>query len=140
MIAILAGRGFLGAEAPCRTFTISARVEEILNKLPRSFELENHRMAFWVLVSMNRIINGVTDPADFHSLRSRRRTSSAEPRLPDAATAPPAPGDHPGAERRPTPPPRTTSLRDARPAAPKKWETPGENAATPSSPRQIRPD
>ena len=68
MIAILAGRGSLGTEAACRAFTTPARIEEILNKLPRSFKPENHKDAFWALVSMKRIIDKVKDEADINSL------------------------------------------------------------------------
>lgn len=55
MIVILAGRSSLGTEAACRAFTDPTVIEQIHNWLQlKKIDLNDHRQAFRVLVSMKR--------------------------------------------------------------------------------------
>ena len=57
MVAILAGRSSLGTEAACLAFTDPEKVKMIQDRIaPVGGTVENHKVPFWVLVSMQRAI------------------------------------------------------------------------------------
>jgi hypothetical protein len=65
MLTIIAGRSSLGTEAASRAFTVPAKIDEIRKRLlGLGANLEDHKQAFWVLVSMKRLMDerGEPDP------------------------------------------------------------------------------
>jgi hypothetical protein len=57
MIAVIAGRSSLGTEAACRAFTDTDIIEDIRSRLKaRKIDIEEHKHAFWVMVSQQRAI------------------------------------------------------------------------------------
>jgi hypothetical protein len=70
MIAIMAGRSSLGTEAACRAFTDTVKLAEIRQRLAAiDVDLENHKQAFWLLVSMQRFLGDSREEANPESLR-----------------------------------------------------------------------
>lgn len=57
MAAIIAGRSSLGTEAACKAFTDVGVITEIRSRLAAmKIDMENHKQAFWVVVSIQRAI------------------------------------------------------------------------------------
>jgi len=57
MVAVMAGRSSLGTEAACTVFTDPPSLRGLREKLRASgVDIEEHRRAFWILVSMRRQI------------------------------------------------------------------------------------
>lgn len=70
MVTILAGRSSLGTEAACRAFTDPDKIEEIRQLLSGSgIDLEDHKQAFWAIVSMDRAIGDKWEEAIIDSLK-----------------------------------------------------------------------
>jgi hypothetical protein len=70
MLAIIAGRSSLGTEAASRAFTDPKIVDEIRRRLSGlNVSLEDHKQAFWALVSMKRMIGDEKEEAILSSLR-----------------------------------------------------------------------
>jgi len=70
MLAILAGRSSLGTEAACTAFTDVDRIGEIQRRLGGlDIDLEDHKQAFWALVSMNRAVGDGKEEAIAESLQ-----------------------------------------------------------------------
>lgn len=73
MAAILAGRSSLGTEAACRAFTDPKKVEIIQNRLaPLGATVEDHKVPFWVLVSMHRAMGDHKEEAIKETLTIER--------------------------------------------------------------------
>lgn len=70
MLVIMAGRSSLGTEAACRAFTDPKIIDEIRKRLSGlNVSLEDHKQAFWSLVSMNRMIGDEKEEAILSSLQ-----------------------------------------------------------------------
>lgn len=70
MLVIVAGRSSLGTEAACRAFTEPKIIGEIRKRLSGlNVSLEDHKQAFWALVSMNRMIGDEKEEAILSSLQ-----------------------------------------------------------------------
>ena len=70
MLVIMAGRSSLGTEAACRAFTDHKIIDEIRKRLSGlNVSLEDHKQAFWSLVSMNRMIGDEKEEAILSSLQ-----------------------------------------------------------------------
>jgi hypothetical protein len=73
MTAIIAGRSSLGTEAACLAFTDPGVVETIQDRLSSlRVVLEDHKMPFWVLVSMKRAIGDSKEEGIRESLKVER--------------------------------------------------------------------
>ncbi len=70
MMAIIAGRSSLGTEAASRAFTDPEIIAEIRKRLSVvDVSLENHKQAFWVLVSIRRTMGDGREESIINSLR-----------------------------------------------------------------------
>lgn len=70
MLVIMAGRSSLGTEAACRAFTDPKIIDEIRKRLSGlNVSLEDHKQAFWSLVSMNRMIGDEKEESILSSLQ-----------------------------------------------------------------------
>ncbi len=73
MVAVMAGRSGLGTEAACTAFTDPDSLQIIRHRLRAlQIDFEDHRQAFWVLVSMKRKIGDSKEEAIKESLRIER--------------------------------------------------------------------
>jgi hypothetical protein len=70
MVAIIAGRASLGTEAACRAFTDVNVITEIRNRLlSLKIDLENHKEAFWAVVSIEKVLGDGKEEAIPETLR-----------------------------------------------------------------------
>lgn len=70
MVAIIAGRSSLGTEAACRAFTEVSVIADIRSRLAaRRIDMEDHKQAFWAVVSLQRSIGDGREEAIPGTLR-----------------------------------------------------------------------
>ena len=70
MATIIAGRSSLGTEAACRAFTDVAVITEIRSRLAAlKIDMEDHKQAFWAVVSIQRAIGDGKEEAIPATLR-----------------------------------------------------------------------
>lgn len=73
MVAVMAGRSSLGTEAACTAFTDPESLQVVRQRLRAlQVDIEDHRQAFWLLVSMNRRIGDSKEEAIRESLSIHR--------------------------------------------------------------------
>lgn len=73
MVAVMAGRSSLGTEAACTLFTDLRSLEVVQQRLRAvKIDIEDHRQAFWILVSMSRRIGDSKEEAIKESLTIER--------------------------------------------------------------------
>jgi hypothetical protein len=80
MMVILAGRSSLGTEAACVAFLDPAKISEIRGLLETkhiAVDIEDHRQAFWALVSMSRQQGDDKEEAMLESLKVERVSAFA---------------------------------------------------------------
>lgn len=73
MVAVIAGRSSLGTEAACTAFTDPDAIQEIRRRLVGlDIDLENHKQAFWAVISMERMLGDGKEEAIPKTMRIER--------------------------------------------------------------------